>query len=257
MPKIESDYSNTIIYKLCCKDPSIKDIYIGHTINFTQRKNSHKVSCINENDKKYNQYVYEFIRNNGGWDNWIMIQIEVKNCKNKREAEFFEHQWIEKLNSSLNKNKPHAMCVEDPKSYKKDWYEENKQQILEKAKKNYEENKEHKLAYQKQYTEKNKEHVKEKQKGWREANKEKVSEQKKIYREQHKEEAAKAHKEWREANKKKIKEQRAQIIMCECGNQYTFGNKNRHFRTKIHTDYIESINGNNNQKNIIVEEVNA
>ncbi len=243
MPKIESDYSNTIIYKLCCKDPTIKDIYIGHTINFTERKRTHKNSCINENNKKYNQYVYQFIRNNGGWDNWNMIQIEIIHCNNKREAELKEHEWIEKLNSSLNKNKPHAMCVENPQKYKKDWYEENKEQILEKAKENYESNKEQKLEYQKQYAQENKEHISDKQKEWREANKEKISEQKKIYREQHKEEAAKAHKEWRDANKEKIKQQKSQIIYCECGSQYTFGNKNRHLQSKIHIDYQNKISG--------------
>ena len=42
MPKVKADYSNTIIYKLCCNDPSITEIYIGHTTNFTQRKNRHK-----------------------------------------------------------------------------------------------------------------------------------------------------------------------------------------------------------------------
>ena len=28
MPKIQTDYSNTIIYKICCKDVSINDIYV-------------------------------------------------------------------------------------------------------------------------------------------------------------------------------------------------------------------------------------
>jgi len=47
MPKNPADYSETIIYKLVCKDSSIKDTYIGHTTNFVQRKNSHKISCCN------------------------------------------------------------------------------------------------------------------------------------------------------------------------------------------------------------------
>ena len=243
MPKIQTDYSQTIIYKLCCKDPSIIDIYIGHTTNFIQRKNSHKTSCNNKNDKKYNQYVYQFIRNNGGWDNWSMLQIDLKECNDKREAELIEHNYIESLKATLNNNKPHAMCKENPQKYKKDWYEENKEEILEKAKENYEQNKEQKLEYQKQYAQENKEHISEKQKEYREKNKEYLSEQKKIYREQHKEEAAKANKEWREANKEKLKEQRAQIVNCECGSQYTFGNKNRHLQSKIHIDYQNNISG--------------
>ena len=61
MPKVKVDYTNTIIYKLCCNDPSISEIYIGHTTNFTQRKNSHKSCCTNNFDTK----VYNFIKNNG------------------------------------------------------------------------------------------------------------------------------------------------------------------------------------------------
>ena len=37
MQKVEIDYSNTIIYKIVCKDPLIKDVYVGHTTNFVQQ----------------------------------------------------------------------------------------------------------------------------------------------------------------------------------------------------------------------------
>ena len=30
MPKNEIDYSNTIIYKIICKDENIKDLYVAH-----------------------------------------------------------------------------------------------------------------------------------------------------------------------------------------------------------------------------------
>jgi len=243
MDKNQMDYSKTIIYKLCCKDPNIKDIYVGHTTNFTQRKNTHKCCCYNENNKKYNQYVYKFIRDNGSWDNWSMIQIQQHNLKNKREAESTEQYWIEKLAASLNTNKPYAMCKEEPQIYKQDWYEENKTEILEKAKQHYVENKEEKIEYQKQYSEENKDHIKDYQKEYREKNKIKLSEQKKEYRETHKEEIFKAQKEWRESNKEKIKEERAQIINCECGIMYTFGNKHRHLQSKTHIDYQNKLCG--------------
>jgi hypothetical protein len=48
------DYSNSIIYKLCCKDTSITDIYVGSTTAFRARKCQHKTVCHNENDKKHN-----------------------------------------------------------------------------------------------------------------------------------------------------------------------------------------------------------
>lgn len=237
------DLYEIIIYKLCCKDPEITDIYIGHTKNFTQRKNTHKNNCSNENNINYNRYVYKFIRENGGWDNWIMIELEKYNCKNKREAESIEHNWILKLGAKLNINKPYAKCKEEPQIYKQDWYETNKQEILEKVKQNYEENKEHKLEYQKQYAQEHKEQISEKQKEYREKNKEKLAEQKKIYREQHKEEAKEKQKAWREQNKDKLKLKKSEIINCECGNQYTFGNKHRHLQSKIHIDYQNKLCG--------------
>jgi len=236
------DYSKTIIYKLCCKDTLITDIYVGHTKNFTQRKNTHKFSCCDETNLNFNRYVYKFIRQTGGWENWSMIQIEERNCKNKREAESIEQYWMEQLGATLNSNKSYAMCKEEEKIYKKNWYEEKKDYVLQKAKKHYEENKEQKLEYQKQYAEENKEKVKSYQDEYREKNKTQLYEQKKIYREEHKKEAAKANKEWREANKEKIQEQNKQIIECECGCQYTFGNRHRHLKSKVHTYFITSSN---------------
>jgi hypothetical protein len=237
MPKTETDYSETSIYKICCKDPSINDVYVGHTTNFTKRKCSHKTCCINTNDKNYHRYVYQFIRNNGGWDNWCMIELEVRNCNNKREAEAIEHWWIKKLKATLNSNNPHTFYTENPALYKQLWYEENKEHVLQKAKENYEENKEKKIEYQKSYAQENKEQIALNQKEYREKNKEKLAEQKKQYRETHKEEIKKTIANWTELNKEKLKEKRGQVINCCCGSNYTFGNKNRHFRTKTHTDY--------------------
>jgi len=245
------DYSHTIIYKICCKDTKIKDTYVGHTTNFTKRKNQHKTLLNNELCKRK---VYEYIRINGGWDNWSMIQIEDYQCANKREAEMRERYWIETLQSSLNCNNPYTIYTENPVKYKQDWYEENKVIILDKAKEHYEENKEEKLEYQKEYAAKNKEQIKNYQDEYREKNKEKLIEQKKEYRAVHKEEAAKANKEWREANKEKLKEQKTQICHCECGSEYTFGNKNRHFESKTHIAYQNQLNGIIIEDNKISEE---
>jgi hypothetical protein len=238
MPKVLADYSNTIIYKLCCNNPSITDIYIGHTTNFIQRKNRHKNCCYNVD---CNSYVYTFIRDHDGWDNWAMIQIENCSCKNKREAESIEHYWITTLSSTLNSNKPYAMCKEEPQLYKQHWYEENKETILEKAKEHYEENKEQKLEYQKQYAEDNKEKISEYQKQYTEDNKEKISAQKKTYCEEHKGEIKIAMKKWQEENKDKIKQQKSQIMNCECGHQYTFGNKHRHLQSTVHNLYYDNL----------------
>ena len=236
MPKIPADYSKTVIYKLCCLDPSINEIYIGHTTNFTKRKNQHKISINNE---KNNSHVYQFIREHGGWENWKMIQINETSCKSKREAEALEHYWIEQLGASLNSQMPHAMCKEQPEIYKHNWYEEKKDYILDKKKKNYQENKEEILEKQKVYKENNEEKIKEYQKEYQEKNKDNISVKNKIYRETHKEELAEKNKLWRESHKEEIKEKQKEIFVCDCGHSYTFGNRNRHLQSKNHVEFQE------------------
>ena len=72
-----------MIYKLCCLDLSITDIYIGSTTSKYRRKHAHKSACNNPNDEKHNYYLYRFIRQHGGWDNWDFVEIEQYNAKNK------------------------------------------------------------------------------------------------------------------------------------------------------------------------------
>jgi len=46
--------------------------------------------------------VYQFIRENGNWDSWIVEQIEKYEC-DKIEAEKRERHYIETLKPTLNK----------------------------------------------------------------------------------------------------------------------------------------------------------
>ncbi len=70
------DYSRTTIYKIVSCDLNIKDCYVGHTTNLISRRCEHKSRCNNEKDKAYNKYLYQFIRANGGWENWSVIEVE-------------------------------------------------------------------------------------------------------------------------------------------------------------------------------------
>ena len=67
MPKIPMDYSNTIFYKIYCIDPSINELYIGHTTNFVQRKHAHKQGCNNVKNASYNCKLYQAMRENSGF----------------------------------------------------------------------------------------------------------------------------------------------------------------------------------------------
>lgn len=149
MPRKAIDYSKCLIYKLCCDDPTITDIYVGHTTDKIRRKNEHKYCCNNPNAKNHNFYVYQFIRENGGWNNWNIIIIEAYSCENNNQAEFRERYWIETLQSTLNKNIPTRSCreryMQDQDEFckkAKAYREEHRDEIKENKKNFYQENKE-------------------------------------------------------------------------------------------------------------------
>ncbi len=108
MQKTDIDYSNTIIYKIICKDTNVTDLYVGHTTNFVQRKRSHKQSCINDKSCNYNCKLYEVIRNNGGWYNWKMSIVNFFDCKDQYEARVKEQEYFVSLNATLNSIEPIA-----------------------------------------------------------------------------------------------------------------------------------------------------
>ena len=91
-----TDYSKTLIYQIRCKDESIKEKYIGHTTNFTARIKGHYKRCNGERCKK-NFKVYDFIRNNGGWDNWVCEVVLEYPCETKNKAKLKERECIEAL----------------------------------------------------------------------------------------------------------------------------------------------------------------
>jgi hypothetical protein len=110
MPKDIIDYSNTIIYKIYCIDDTIVDTYVGHTTNFYVRKYQHKNAC---NNLKNVLKIYKIIRENGGWDNWNMIEIAKYNCNDSTEARIKEQLHYEELKSTLNSCPPYV----DKKKY--------------------------------------------------------------------------------------------------------------------------------------------
>ena len=172
MPKKVPDYSNSSIYKLAHKqDFNNENIYIGSTTNFIQRKKTHKKACNNEKHKNYNIKLYQHIRQNGGWDNWVMIQIQPYSCNSKKELETQERYWIEQLKSKLNciiPTRTQAECYYDNRDEKlvkmKQYYYDNKEKLLENKKKYHINNRDENLVKMKQYRIDNKEKLLENKK---------------------------------------------------------------------------------------------
>ena len=106
MTTLKTDYNNTVIYKICCNNPDITEVYVGHTTNFLNRRYQHKNLCNSEKNERRNRKVYKFIRENGGWNNWNMLVIEKYPCNNGIDAESRERFHYEKLNSKLNTQNP-------------------------------------------------------------------------------------------------------------------------------------------------------
>ena len=134
MPRLPINYNNTYFYKIVSKDLNIKDMYVGHTTDFRRRKSEHKRKWNNPNCNRYNLYIYRFIRANGGWDNFDMILIERTTCDGKLDACKKEREYIETLNSTLNTYIPLRTDSE--------YYQDNKEEIINKAKTYYEQNSE-------------------------------------------------------------------------------------------------------------------
>ena len=180
MPRTPIDYNNTFIYQLISKDPDIIETYIGHTTQFVSRKNSHKTCCNNPNSKKFNLNVYQYIRENGGWDNFNMIMVEQFTCANVFEAKSKEQSYIKSLHSTLNSNTPNRTIA--------GWYQDNKERKYETNKKR---------------NEINKVEIAKKSKIKYEANKKEISQRIKQFRIDNREHCLKQEKESRERRKAK------------------------------------------------------
>ena len=198
MPKLPTDYSRTVIYKIVCLDKAIEYSYVGSTTDFTKRKFGHKSVCNNQNSKHYNIKLYSTIRENGNWENWTMVQIEEYPCNNKREAECREEYWRVELNSQLNMNRPYV--AETKEDYQKQYQKEHKEEL-----------KEYKKEYKKKYREANKIEIKEQSKIYQEANKIEIKERKKKWYEVNKVEINKRRRELYQLNKQLLQENKSNV----------------------------------------------
>jgi hypothetical protein len=221
--KMPLNYQNSVIYKICCKDPTIKDIYVGSTTSFKRRMSEHKSICNNEKSEKYNYPVYRFIRDTGGFNNWSIVKIRDVCCKDKYELVAEERKEFELLGATLNKNYPQR----SDEQYRKD----NKEKILEKAKEYYEENKVEILEKTKEYRS-------------RPEVKEKISEKKKEHYQENKVEILEYHKKLYEKNREKILEKRKEKVECPCGSVVCRGSLTAHKKTQKHQNWEKTLQDN-------------
>lgn len=136
-------YAKGKIYKIVSKDANIIDMYVGSTCSFTSRKSNHKKSTTNRVGRLYHLKLYKFMRDNGGWNNFDMIQIESYPCATKLDLLSRERYWYDQLKPSLNINIPgrtskewHSQPQQMNKSNNKSkkYYLNNKERVLKREK---------------------------------------------------------------------------------------------------------------------------
>ena len=90
----------------------------------------HKHSCHNEKDSnhKFDYKLYDYIRNNGGWEqckcNWF---AKVKTDKRN----IIEANYIKLFNAKLNTYSPVYDKIKYCKQYNKQYYSKNKERLCE------------------------------------------------------------------------------------------------------------------------------
>lgn len=124
-----------IFYKIRCNDDGVKFLYIGSTKNIKDRKWVHKSNCYNEKCKGYNLKLYTTIRDNGGWDNWIMEPIGKGLFNTRLDARIEEQRYIKEMEANLNTFNA-VMTKEDENRIKAEYVKNNHDKVL-KSKKKY------------------------------------------------------------------------------------------------------------------------
>ena len=231
MPRKE--INNYVFYKIICISDDIDLCYVGSTANWKARNHKHKSNCNNENSNNYNHKIYKTIRENGGWTNFKMVQIETREQLTKRQAEQIEEQYRVELKANMNGKRcfiTEQQKQEQIKKSNKKYCDNNKDKINEQKHNYYQENRDKILEYQQNYREENMDKIKEQKQNYHQENKDKINEK-----------ASKYYKE----NKDKINEKALEKVKCDCGCMCSKINLLRHQKTKKHIKLMNQIKPEN------------
>lgn len=143
------DYENASLYIIKHKEDTNNEIcYIGSSKNFQKRLISHKSNCFNPNCKDYNMKVYQYIRSNGDFNNFVIEELIKFPCISKIQLKTEEKKLIKGYNATLNSYMPNRTAQEyyhensaRISTINKERYKSNPSWFIEKAKKYYNDNK--------------------------------------------------------------------------------------------------------------------
>jgi len=205
--RINYETTEIIFYKFICEQPDIMASYVGHTTNFIARKSAHKTACNNTNSKNHHLNIYQIMRENGGFINWKMVEIERCLCKDDIDARKKEQYWIDNLNSNMNTFRAYS-DVEYIQQYQHQYYIDNANKLKEYKKQYIIDNIDKQKQYFKEYHIVNADKKREYDKQYRIDNYSKRLQQNKQYRIDNADKIKLAKQQYRILNADKIKESR-------------------------------------------------
>lgn len=192
------------IYSLSHKTRTDTPIYIGSTNCLKTRYDAHRYACNNKKQSKYNYYVYEFIRDYGGIDQWKINRLSEVLYKSKEELIKLERMFIDKYLSEdiklLNKVIPFRTKEEYAEYYKPIQQISSMQSRIR--------------------------------------NRDKQNQKRKEYYQSKREQIIKANREYYLKNKEKINNARKEKFNCVCGESVCRKHKKKHLKSKIHHDNL-------------------
>jgi len=213
MAKIDERYKRGKIYTVRCQyDHSL--IYVGSTIDkLAKRMAGHR------KDKKCS--LGKTV--DGDWDNWYIELYEDFPCDNKEQLEKREGEVIREI-ATINR----FIAGRNKQQY----YQDNRDNLLEKHKQYNKNNRDKILVYLKQYRQDNPDKVKEHNKKYREDNLDKLIEYNKKYHQDNRDKILEQHKQYRKDNREKIAEKMKEKCKCDiCGAEVLKYGIKRHQKT--------------------------
>ena len=111
------------VYKLFCKDTDITDEYVGSCKDICVRIHNHKSTT---KTKRKSCAIHNFIRDNGGWDNWDYKILELCDENDLRTK---EQEYMDLLKPSLNSRK----AIGNKKEYNREWGSNHKEYYARKT----------------------------------------------------------------------------------------------------------------------------
>jgi len=189
------------IYKIIHNQSDI--VYVGSTFDtLRNRWQIHKYANTN-NNKKSNISIYSYFKQYG-IENFKIILIKQYDVVDRKHLCMYEQLWMNKM-KCINKNSSFQILINN---YRKNYYNENKEKIIERVK---------------EYSLKNKLKVKEYQNNYYNENKELLNEKRNLYS-----------KNYYKLNKIEISKKIKEKITCECGSIVNKYGLSIHQKSKKH-----------------------